>query len=527
MAISKSQKSLLNLLLYKLITIGILIFLLLLSYYLPLRLDLSRDRVYSLSEASKDAVRQLKDRMIIKIYASEELPPNLVSLDRYLKDILAEYKLRGGGNFVYQYVKTESPEQLRALAQQNRLQYMIFQSFDNDQVTQKEVIYGLTLEYQGRTESITLPPDMESKLEYVLTNHIRKLSGIRLPELVVFRDSTYQYYPTDMLEIGLDENYLLGSTDFNSPPRQTPVMLFTGTTDSLSTEQLYNLDQYIMKGGKVVFLQDRLDTDGQSIKNVESNLFTMLASYGIGVNKEMVLDLSCDNRRLGGSTNVPYPIYPVVRGSESHITTQNIGNIVLYLASEIANLDTMGLEFTPILKTSANSAKLSGPVFDLQPVLYNRPSLEYFSHPPIVVGAVFKGPMQSYFASDEVYNSRAGFTAQTSQAELVIYGDRELMMDPDNPMYSDRNFIVLNAIDYLRGDESMIRIRSRSIQTSFLDVREYMERKNMLWGDPGKTERNIKRTVTIVSVVIPPMLLMAAIAAYLTVRKRKLRETKV
>lgn len=207
----------------------------------------------------------------------------------------------------------------------------------------------------------------------------------------------------------------------------------------------------------------------------------LLASYGVGVGKEMVLDRICDYRRLGGSTE-GCPIRST-RWSEAAkaILPQNIGNIVLYLASEIANLDTMGLEFTPILKTSANSAKLSGPVFSLQPVLYNRPSLEYFSHPPIVVGAVFKGPMQSYFASDGVY-SRAGFTAQTSQAELVIYGDRELMMDPDNPMYSDRNFIVLNAIDYLRGDESMIRIRSRSIQTSFLDVREYMERKNMLWG---------------------------------------------
>ncbi|MEF3695156.1 MAG: GldG family protein, partial [Candidatus Cloacimonadota bacterium] len=380
------------------IKIAILIVLLVIVSYLSLRLDVSRGKIYSLASVSKESIRKLEDRMIVKIYASEELPPTLIAMDRYLKDILAEYKSRGRGKFTFQYVKADSPEHLRSMAQQNRLQYMVFQSFENDQMVQKEVIYGMTIEYQGKIETLSLQPNMESKLEYILTSRFRKLIGAELPRVVVYRDSSYQYFPTDMLEIGLDQNYQLTSTDLAMPLSDTPTMLFTGVVDSLYTEQLYNLDQYIMKGGKVVFLQDRVTTDGQSVYAFESNLFTMLASYGIGMGRELVLDINSDTRRLGGSTGVPYPFYPVVRGGNESIITRNIDGIALYLASEVSNLDTLGLEYTPILRTSAYSSKLPGPNFPIEQVLQAIPRYELYNHPPITVGAIFKGELPSYFA---------------------------------------------------------------------------------------------------------------------------------
>jgi gliding-associated putative ABC transporter substrate-binding component GldG len=518
MADKKLTGGLLSVLMIK---IAIMIVLLVIAAYLSLRLDFSRGKIYSLAEVSRQSVRKLEDRMVVKIYASEELPPTLVSMDRYLRDILAEYKTRGRGKFLYQYVKANSPEHLRDMAQQNGLKYMVFQSFENDQMVQKEVIYGLTIEYQGKIETLSLQPNMESKLEYILTTRFRKLYGVELPRVVVFRDSSYQYFPTDMLEVGLDQNYQLTSTDLVLPLSDTPIMLFTGVLDSLHTEQLYNLDQYIMKGGKVVFLQDRVTTDGQSVYSFESNLFTMLASYGVGLGRELVLDLNSDSRRLGGSTDVPYPFYPVVRGGDDNIITRNISGIALYLASEVSNLDTLDLSYTPILKTSPYSNKLRGPNFPIEQVLQTVPRYEIYNHPPITVGAIFKGDLPSYFAGDPVYSQRPGFVPKSQASELIVYGDRELMMDPDNPRYADRNFIVFNAIDYLRGDESMINIRSRSIQTSFLDVREYMERTNMLWGDQVKTEKRIKNTVRAISMLAPPLLLMALIFVVVKLQNRR------
>lgn len=518
MAEKKLTGSLLSILVVK---IAIMVVVLVIAAYLSLRLDFSRGKIYSLAQVSKESVRKLEDRMVVKVYASEELPPSLISMDRYLKDILAEYKIRGKGKFSYQYVKANSPEHLRDMAQQNNLQYMVFQSFENDQMVQKEVIYGLTIEYQGKTEVVSLQPNMESKLEYTLTTRFRKLCGVELPRVVVYRDSSYQYFPTDILEIGLDQNYRLSSTDLALPLSDTPIMLFTGVLDSLHTEQLYNLDQYIMKGGKVVFLQDRVTTDGQGVYAFESNLFTMLASYGIGLGRELVLDINSDLRRLGGSVDVPYPFYPVVRGGNENIITRNIDGIALYLASEVSNLDTLGLKYTPILKTSAYSNKLRGPNFPIEQVLQTVPRYEIYNHPPITVGAIFKGDLPSYFAGDPVYSQRPGFVPKSKDSELIVYGDRELIMDPDNPRYGDRNFIVFNAIDYLRGDESMINIRSRSIRTSLLDVREYMERTNMLWGDQVKTEKRIKNTVRAISMIVPPLLLMGLIFVTVGIQNRR------
>jgi len=247
----------------------------------------------------------------------------------------------------------------------------------------------------------------------------------------------------------------------------------------------------------------------------------MLASYGVGLGRELVLDLNSDSRRLGGSTDVPYPFYPVVRGGDDNIITRNISGIALYLASEVSNLDTLDLSYTPILKTSPYSNKLRGPNFPIEQVLQTVPRYEIYNHPPITVGAIFKGDLPSYFAGDPVYSQRPGFVPKSQASELIVYGDRELMMDPDNPRYADRNFIVFNAIDYLRGDESMINIRSRSIQTSFLDVREYMERTNMLWGDQVKTEKRIKNTVRAISMLAPPLLLMALIFVVVKLQNRR------
>ncbi|HRY83069.1 MAG TPA: Gldg family protein [Candidatus Cloacimonadota bacterium] len=506
------------------IKLSIIVVILLIAGFINLRLDLSKGRVYSISKSSKEAVHGLKDRMVIKIYASEELPPNFLAVRRYLNDLLAEYKNYGGSKFSYEFVKTASSDELNSIASQHGFMGFNTQSMENDRITFKNTVFSLTMEYNGKQEILDLPPGIESRLEYSLTNRVRRLAGQKLPELIVFRDSTYASYPTDMLERSLDENYFLGSTDLFTPVRKSPTLLFTGVIDSMATEQLYNLDQYLMNGGKVVFLQDRISLSETAPYNIESNIFELLESYGIVLGRDMILDLqSAKQPGTLGQPGSAVPFIPIVRGSTKNVITKNMKDIMILFGSEIGIMDSTSLSYEPILSTSANSALIPGPAFDVDPQMLKMPDPAFYAHPPVTIGALIKGKLRSHFADDPLYSARPGFKAATDNAELVIYGDRELIMDSKEAEFNNRNFIVLNAIDYLQDNLAMIGIRSRSIQESYLDIYDFMYRKNLMWGKPEQTEKRIKTAVKVVSIAVPPLLLIAFGLILIKLNKNKTR----
>jgi len=141
------------------IRMGIVIAVLLVVSYLNLRVDLSAQKAYSLSKVSKDTMRGLEDIMVVKVLASDDLPAELNSLSRYLRDLLSEYQMVSRGKFRYEYVRNLSRDDLFAMAHANNISVMRFQTYEKDQMTSKEVIFGAIFEYQGKVESISLVPN--------------------------------------------------------------------------------------------------------------------------------------------------------------------------------------------------------------------------------------------------------------------------------------------------------------------------------------------------------------------------------
>jgi gliding-associated putative ABC transporter substrate-binding component GldG len=512
----KRTGSILSVLLIKL---AIILMLLLVASYLKLRLDFSQNKAYSLSAVSKEAVRKLKDNLVVKIYASEELPPEMTSLDRYVKDLLSEYQVAGRGKFHYEFIRGLSMDELRVQAQENGLKSMYFSIYENDKTTNKEVIYGLVFEYQGKFDAINLMPRTEAKLEYELTRKVQKLTRYTLPEVTVYKDSLYTMMPTKVFDEGMLANYEVIDTDLMTPPKQTKVMIFTGATDSLSVTQLYNLDQYLMKGGSLVVLQDRVNTDGRSIKEIKSNIFPLLESYGLKVNPEIAMDIFCDIRQMGVDTSLSFPIYPVLRGMD-HPITRNISDIVMYMANGLQVINRPGLKFRTILATSTSSALLDGPDYLLDRELFERPDPQVFNHPPIPMGVIMEGKFESYFKDKPQYQA-TGFVSENPKGKIVAYGDRELTIDSDKAIFADRFYIILNAVDWLLGRDSMISIRSRHLQSSILDIPYYMHKHELVWGDPVKIERRLKTGIKVVSIALPSLLLIG-LGAFMALRRKQI-----
>nr|MDK2850823.1 gliding motility-associatede transport system auxiliary component [Candidatus Cloacimonadota bacterium] len=505
------------------IKIGIVIVLLMVVSFFSLRWDFSRQKAYSLSPVSKETVRSLEDVMVVKVLSSKELPAAMNSLDRYTRDLLSEYQRASKGKFRYEYVRPSSHEELYRLAQDGGLSRIRFQAYENDQITTSEVIFGLIFEYQGKVEALDLLPKIEPQLEYNLTMRIQSLAAHTLPKVAVFRDTTYYDFNTSVFEQALSSNFSVLDTDLSQPLSGIDALLFTGTARNLQPEKLYHLDQYIMQGGKVVFLQDKVDTDGRHLFPLDTNVIDMLEHYGFKLSDDIVLDMFCDKQQVGLGNMVNYPMYPVLRGSD-HQITQNIDNIIMYLASGISFARREGVMFEPILQTSEYSGWMRAPKFEITEDLIYNPSLEDFNAGSITTGALLRGKFDSYFAKSELAEEDPDFIPSSPELQMVLFGDKELVINSDRQIYDERSNIILNALDYLTGRESMIQVRSRHLSSSPLSVPRFMKEIGINWGNLEQIENNIKNIVKVISIALPSIILILIGLLMAFRRKLKLRQ---
>ncbi|MCB5268499.1 MAG: GldG family protein [Candidatus Cloacimonadaceae bacterium] len=489
------------------VKIGIVVAILLIVPYLNLRVDLSSQKAYSLSRASKELMRSLEDVMVVKIIVSEDLPAELNSLNRYLQDLLNEYQLNSRGKFRYEYVRNLSWEKLYGMAHENGVRVMRIQIYERDQMISKEVIFGAIFEYQGKVQSLSLLPRIEPKLEYEITQCVQSLAKHKLPKVAVFRDTTYYDFDTQSFERNLAANFTVVDADLSKPISEVDALLFTGTARSLPIGYLYNLDQYLMKGGRVVFLQDRVDTDGYNLYPMETNVIEILEHYGFELSRDLVLDLSSDKRQTGLGVMANYPMYPVLRGGK-HPITNNIDNIVMYLASGISFKGTEGTNFEPILQSSIYSGWMEHPKFEVDQDLFYDPQPQDFTAGPITTAAVIKGRISSFFTDSELAANDPGFVGKSPEQQLILFGDKELVIDADREIYNNRNYIILNALDYLSGRDDLIHIRSRHLSSSHLSVPRFMNKMGIVWGDVPKIEKNIKNAAKAIAIVLPALILI-------------------
>ena len=490
-----------------LIKLALILMILLIGSYAKVRCDFSLNKAYSLSAVSKKAVGKLKDNMVVKLYTSKELPAEMLVLDRYVKDLLEEYKQAGKGKFHYEVINGPTQEELKNKANQFGIGTMYFRIFENDKTTTKEIVYGLVFEYQGNFESMNVLPKMQSQLEYAMTLKIQKISRYTLPDISAFADSLYLLMPKQKYADELSANYNIHFTNLMEPLAQTPVLIFHSGYASLSPVQLYNLDQYIMKGGKLVVLADKVISDGERVWELQSNLFDFLENYGIKFSSDLAMDIFCDSRQMGVDTNISFPIYPVLRGSE-HPITRNISNIVIYMGNGIIFNRKPGLKFQAILATSTKSALLEGPDYQLDSRLFLHPDPDVFQNPPIPLGAIVEGKFTSYF-TDKPESRNPGFVSAVQDGKIVVFGDRELYVDSDKPIYDNRFQLILNAVDWLMERNDMLSIRSRHLQESILDIPYYINKKELAWGDPAKTEQRIKLGIKLTATILPSLILIA------------------
>ncbi|MDH4221906.1 MAG: Gldg family protein [candidate division Zixibacteria bacterium] len=479
------------------LVLAVLLLINLISVNLFSRLDLSGGRVFSLSKTSKDIVRNLDDKVIVKMYFSEDLPQPYNTNFRYIKDKLEEYKAYAKGNLKLELIDPIK-ENKELEAQGYGIPPMQVNVMEQDKLEIKKVYMGLVFLYENKKAVLPVVQSL-SGLEYEFSRTIKKISSSSTPvigfltghdEAALEKDLTY-------LNSALSKEYTtrgINLLDRQSVPADISCLLIVGPKKPFSELEKYALDQYVMKGGKLGIFLDKTDIDLEAGKadRLDLNLDDLLESYGIKVNDDLVVDMQCSRitiRQQSGhmtySNIVNYPFFPVATAfNRENLIVKGLENVDF---SFVSSLDSnyaakRNLLFIPLVMSSANSGSQIYP-YNINP--FRKFDKADFSKGNLILGAVVQGRFKSHYkdigipqaGEDSVWSEIPESTlTQSPENRLVVIGDADFLKDRS---LSKSNLVFfMNIVDWLSQDENLIDIRSKEVTTR--PLKEISEGKKKL-----------------------------------------------
>ena len=308
-----------NLFLVTLIMIGILAVINFLSIHHFKRIDLTKEKMYSVSQSTKNTLSKLKDVVNIKVYFSKELPPQLATLNSQVQDMLDEYKAYSGNNLQIEFIDPASDPSLEQRMHFIGIPKVQLNVFQKDQAQLTNVYLGMMILYQDKKETIPVIQDTRN-LEYDLTSAIIRVTQ-KEPKTVAWMtaepEQEFNQMTTKVRE-DLSKQYTLNTLDLKRGekiPASVNTLVVVGPEETSERAQ-YEIDQFIMRGGKAIFLVDTIKLDKKNMlqtQPVKHNLDEMLNGYGVKVNNDLALDrysATVGFNRGFFSFRIPYPFWP-------------------------------------------------------------------------------------------------------------------------------------------------------------------------------------------------------------------------
>ena len=318
------------------------------------RVDLSRNGIYTLSAATKSMVADLPEPLSITYYVSDTLRSRSL-FPSQIEDLLNEYATWSRGRVSVSSVdpsKTRQPVNVEALGVSARQMQVV----DRDQVNLATVYSGIVIQYLDRVAALPFVSDLAT-LEYDLSSQIRALVANRARTIGVLLGDSRR-------SLGQDYRYLQQELGFQFKVREVQrgaeipadvgVLFVIGTRD-MNDQSAFAVDQFIMRGGKVLFGVDPVDVDLASglAARVNSNTAVedSLAEYGARVRPEILLDTL--NRRISFSVQqgrymvVPYPEWVAAssrNADSSHPITARFGGLDVYWAAPVEPIEREGVK---------------------------------------------------------------------------------------------------------------------------------------------------------------------------------------
>ncbi len=526
---------------------GILILINLLGMNQFIRWDLTGRKIYSLSSASKEVIRNLEDQLTIKAFFSEDLPAQYASNARFVKDKLDDYKAYGRRKVHFEFVDPGGEEDLQQEASQYGIQPATVRVVERDRLELKQIYMALVFFYQDRTETIPLVKSTAG-LEYDITTAIRRVSRTELP-VVGFLSGRGMATPDDQLSSwrqSLERHYQVRTVSLDSyepVPPDIEALFLVGPTEGLDEWERYAVDQFVMRGGKTAWLLDVIDADLQRSQEamaqpLQLGMDAWLAHYGIRVRPALVMDRLNQEimvtQRQGFfqvQRNMPYPFFPIVRNLNSeNPMVKDLPGFTLFYASPIDTVFTPPDSTRGAVGDTINAWPSSPPEVRVEPLAFStevsslqedfffiQPNPAFarsnFSGGPYPLAATVTGMFSSAFPRTPAVPDTVVLLAQLRgpvENRLVVVGDATFAKNEYVGVEGNVAFL-LNMVDWLFQDEALIGIRAKEI-----DYRPLTEVSNA-----GRV------IIKWMNILIPPVLVILAGLFWWRYRRRPSRQRLV
>ena len=473
------------------------------------RVDLTQDKIYTLSKGSRDLVANLPDILNVKLFLSEDLKPPFKANAQFVRDLLSEYASYSKGKLVFEVVKmTEGDAKKEEEAQRFRVQKQQRGVMSANKVEIGATYVGVGLDYKGTIESIPTIDSVEG-LEFALSSKIKQLTVKKKKiafaksegELSTEHQGGLQYLEKFLKESGYDTTAIELKADV---PKDVDALMIVGPKQVFNDRAKYVVDQFLMTGKSVAFFIDGQIMEmprGMAGMNIampqvarsnETGLDDLLGHYGFKVKGDMVLDLQTTigvaqvEGRLLPITN---PAFVAVTDlNQSQEITQGLKVAVFPFTSTVELVGDLkdgkgGAKAEVLARSSKKSWRPEGP-FVFQPTSRTLPAFNEKDQGPYAIAVAAEGKWKSFFAGKQIVKEDGtkvdGNVSNPGVAPLVaeVKDRARIAVIADSDFVSDQyaglgfqglqNYIgnlqlALNLVDWLAQDEALAQVRNKGM----------------------------------------------------------------
>jgi ABC-2 type transport system permease protein len=471
------------------ILIAVLVFVNLVSLKIFARADLTANKAYSVSESTRKILKGLDDVVNIKVYFSRKLPPYMTALTRQVRDMLDEYRAYAGGSIVVDVQDPaddpETEQRVRTLG----IPQVQLNVITKDKTEVMPGYLGIAILYGDKSEVLPVVQNT-ANLEYDLTSAILKVTRTEQKTVGFLAGGPT---PSDAYEgvmKSLEQEYRVTQVSVSggrTVPPEVSTLVVVGPEGATAWDR-YAIDQFVMRGGQVLFLVNRIGIKEGTLEGVRVNtgLDSLLVHYGAEVKSDLVVDRSCGTASFSAgffNFTVPYRLWPLVGPGgfdrASPITNQ-LERAVLPWASSIDLQPTAaGVEATVLAKSSNESWAESR--LNLDPQRSFKPPAEGAA--PRDLAVLLKGRFTSYFKDRPVPSATAADSAGATppapaasagssaspkidaspETQMIVVGNARFIEDRFLGQYPENRIFFLNSVDWLTYGGDLIGIRSRAV----------------------------------------------------------------
>ncbi len=457
------------------------------------RFDLTSRGSFSLHTGTKAALAEADARLTIRCYLSRDLPVADERRRRALIDFLREVEAQGGKNVKLELYDPKGDEKLAEQARREGLQAFQRLERTSESAETKVVWAGVSLLYAGKPPVALNHAIYNENLEYDFALALRKL--IQKDALRIAWIDPVQPRNFSAMKSELSRSYTVEPLDLrakleisNKDYRVAVLNLDPSAVNALGDRELYELDQFLMKGGSLIVMIDPVRVEPRSMKTVPidwGKIQKTLESWGVTANAHLVLAASPGMHRwpiYSRSQQVTvltdkffYIVEPSSLSNEESPVARQIGRGYFPFPGEVALVATrVGVSLTPLLRTAKDSWTVP-PAQDLDPVKMPVGDMRE----PKTIAAALTGEIPSAFlgavpsgkpGNDPILNQ----TRSTSTGRLVVFANTEFVRDETLNLLRQNGFagafesnatVFLNTVDWAAQDASLANMRSRVAPT--------------------------------------------------------------